>query len=133
MTAPPLRAIRGRPSVSVVIPFRGDARDAAGLGASLETGPFDGAGEVIVADNSDDGAAVGLPPPVLVVPARTERSSYHARNAGAGAAAGDWLLFVDADCVPPPDLIGRYFAEPIGERCGAVAGGIVGVADQDSL
>ena len=35
--------------------------------------------------------------------------------------------------MPEPDLIDRYFAEPIGERGGAVAGGIVGVTEQDSL
>jgi GT2 family glycosyltransferase len=35
--------------------------------------------------------------------------------------------------VPAPDLLDRYFAEPIGEHCGALAGGIVGVTGQDSL
>ena len=68
-----------------------------------------------------------------MVHAPEQPSSYYARNAGAAVASGEWLLFIDADCVPAPDLLDRYFAEPIGERCGAVAGGIVGVADQDSL
>ncbi len=68
-----------------------------------------------------------------MVEASAQRSSYFARNAGAAVASNEWLLFVDADCVPEPDLLGRYFAEPAGERCGAVAGGIVGVGAQDSL
>jgi len=68
-----------------------------------------------------------------VVDASGQRSSYHARNVGAAATSNEWLLFVDADCVPGPDLIERYFDAPIVDRCGAVAGGIIGVAGQDSL
>ena len=52
---------------------------------------------------------------------------------GAAAAAGEWLLFTDADCRPTPDLLDRYFALDPGERCGALAGEIVGDPAQDSL
>ena len=87
-----------------------------------------------MADNTDAGvAAAVLGEVATVIPASAERSSYFARNAGAAVASSDWLLFVDADCVPDPDLLASYFAEPIGERCGAVAGGIVGIGDQHSL
>ena len=97
----------------------------------LELGPSD---ELIVADNTREGVASGAvrrardrrpraPAGVLVL--RPQRRGRR--------ATGDWLLFVDADCVPEPDLIDRYFDEPIGERAGAVAGGIIGVTEQDSL
>src|SRR5207244_4024437 len=38
----------------------------------------------------------------------------------------DWLLFMDADCVPAANLLEAYYAEPIGDDCGALAGEIIG-------
>jgi mycofactocin glycosyltransferase len=123
-----------RPRVSVVVPFRGERPQAETLATALgalELGPAD---QVIVADNSDDGvAAAALSEPVRVVTATGERSSYHARNAGARLATGDWILFIDADCEPRPELLDRYFAEPIPDDCGLLAGGIVGLSEQRSL
>ncbi len=123
-----------RPAVSVVVPLRGDreyARRCRRALERIELGPGD---ELIVADNTAEGvAAAELDGVASVVAAAGQRSSYFARNAGAAEAGAEWLLFTDADCVPCPDLLERFFAEPIGDRCGAVAGGIAGVADQDSL
>ena len=120
--------------MSVVVPFRGDREDVARLGAglgSLELGPGD---ELIVADNSDEGTAAQLlAGPARVVRATGERSSYHARNAGARLAGNDWVLFVDADCEPRVDLLDRYFSEPVPDDCGLLAGGIVGREEQRSL
>jgi GT2 family glycosyltransferase len=70
---------------------------------------------------------------VQVVAATAERSSYYARNAGAAAARGGWLLFMDADCDPTSGLLGAYFARSIPSRCGAVAGQILGDPAQRSL
>ena len=90
--------------------------------------------EVIVADNTDDGALERLGiAGARMVPAARERSSYHARNAGARAARREWLLFLDADCTPGPDLIDAYFAEPIPESWGAIAGQTLGEARQRAL
>jgi GT2 family glycosyltransferase len=120
--------------VSVVVPLFGDldytrrCRQALG---QLELGPAD---ELIVADNTPDAfAATEFDGAAVVVAASEQRSSYFARNAGVVVATADWLLFTDADCVPCPDLLDRFFAEPISDDCGAVAGGIVGVPDQDTL
>jgi GT2 family glycosyltransferase len=88
--------------------------------------------EVVVVDNTSEGAvprARGL----RVVAATGERSSYHARNAGARVARGEWLLFMDADCVPEPTLLDAYFAEWIGERVGALAGEVIGDPTQDGF
>lgn len=120
--------------MAVVVPLRGD-REYAGRArvalGRLELGAED---ELIVADNTVEGVAAELLGDLAtVVHAPGQPSSYFARNAGAAVANADWLLFIDADCAPQPDLLERYFDQPIGERCGAVAGGIVGIAAQDSL
>ena len=53
------------------------------------------------------------------------QSSYFARNSGAAAGDGEWLVFIDADVTAPSDLIERYFEEPPGDRTGLLAGGIL--------
>lgn len=114
-----------RPAVTVVMPFggkRGEASEAAATLRSLERGPDD---ELILVDNSGDAGGLAG---VTIVDATGERSPAHARNAGAGAATGDWILFLDADCRPRPDLIEQYFAEPIGEDVGGLAGEVLGIA-----
>jgi GT2 family glycosyltransferase len=70
---------------------------------------------------------------VRIVRATRERSSYHARNVGAEAAGSEWILFLDADCFPQPNLLIAYFAEPIADDCGALAGQILGAPDQRSF
>ena len=85
--------------------------------------------ELIVADNTAQGvvaSVAGRASRCRIARATAERSSYHARNAGARMAANDWLLFVDSDCVPAPGLLDAYFAEPVPDDCGAVSGLIVG-------
>ncbi len=62
-----------------------------------------------------------------------EASASHARNVGAAAASSDWILFLDSDVIAPPDLLDRFFSEPIGERVGAVTGDIAGIPDTRTL
>lgn len=123
---------RGRPAVSVVVPFGGTTTEVEPLRTALAGIGLDGADELIVADNSG-GAAATLRDIARVVPAIREQSSYHARNAGAAAAKGDWILFIDADCAPGSGLLDAYFAQPPAERTGAMAGEIVGEPGQDAL
>lgn len=129
-----------RPAVSVVVPFRGDGAAARRLLTSLSRLEPAAGDELIIADNSAEqvladprqmGPGVGAT--VRVVPATAERSSYHARNAGAAAAQNGWLLFMDADCGPAPGLLEAFFARAIPSRCGAVAGQILGDPEQRSL
>ena len=114
-----------RPAVSVIVPFAGDTRSAADLFAAFEALERGERDELIVVDNSLAGSALALAPArpgVEVVRAADLRSSYHARNVGARRASGDWLLFVDSDCRPTPTLLADYFAEPVAEGVGALAG-----------
>lgn len=111
-----------RPSVSVVMPFAGDraeATEALRLLAGLERQSED---ELILVDNS--GAAQSSTA-VTVVRATRERSPAHARNVGAHSARGEWILFLDSDCIPPSGLIDAYFQVPVGDSVGALAGAVV--------
>ncbi len=91
--------------------------------------------QLILADNSgaglevagaalEVGAGQGLAG-VSVVRAEGERSPAHARNVGAAHAGRDWILFLDCRLHRPTGPIDAYFAEPIGERVGALAGEVV--------
>jgi len=119
-----------RPAVSVVMPFAGSRADAV---AALETlrglavTPED---ELLLADNSGTAPEAGG---VQVVRARGERSPSRARNAGAERAGRDWILFLDADCVAPPDLLERYFATPVADAVGALAGAVRAAPGGDGL
>ena len=92
------------PSASVVVPARDAAATLPALLASLAGQDLDrGDLEVVVVDNASRDAtalvaeAAGARVVTEVVPGRAR-----ARNAGAAAARGGLLLFVDADCVVEP-------------------------------
>ena len=119
-----------RPSVSVVMPFAGSRAEAEGALAALralDTGPGD---ELILADNS------GVAPPderVSVVAATGEQSPSHARNAGAARASREWILFLDADCRAPADLLDLFFHIPVADDVGALAGAVVPMTGGDGV
>ena len=103
-----------RPSVSVIVPFAGSDAELARCRATM--GAL-GAEQVLVHDNR-----AGEP-----------RSSYYARQAAAGAATGEWLVFLDADVEPQPRLLDAYFDPPPGGRVGVLAGGIEDWVAEDTL
>jgi mycofactocin glycosyltransferase len=88
---------------------------------------------VIVADNRrDGGSAPGDRAGVRLVGAAGLRSPHFARNQGARAAAGEWLIFLDADTTPEPDLLEAYLSEPPEADVGLLAGGIEDVAERET-
>ena len=112
-----------RLKLSVVVPAFNEEkvlpRSLAAIRAAMVA--FDGA-ELIVCDNnsSDCTAAIAREAGAQVVFERVNQIS-RARNAGARAARGDWLAFVDADSYPSRELFVEL-ARVIGEgRC--LAGG----------
>ena len=112
------------------MPFAGDeyaAREAidALLGLDLRVGD-----ELILADNSGLAVARGG---VAVIRALGERSPAHARNVGAASAHGEWILFLDADCRAPRWLLDAYFAVPVADDVGALAGEVVPLLEGDTL
>jgi mycofactocin glycosyltransferase len=117
-----------------VVPFRGDRAGADRLVAALGYLDLRDGDEVIVADNTRGGAdGLTARDGIRVVRAARERSAYHARNEGARLATDDWILFLDADCRPAPGILAAYFAAPIADDCGVVAGQILGEPEQGSF
>jgi GT2 family glycosyltransferase len=118
----------------MVVPFRGDRTGADRLVAALRCLDIRDGDELIIADNTgggNEGLIAGHG--IRVVRAVRERSAYHARNEGARLATADWILFLDADCRPAPNLLAAYFEESISDACGAVAGQILGEPEQASF
>jgi glycosyltransferase involved in cell wall biosynthesis len=121
-----------RPAVTVIAPFAGaeaQLQELVGRLSAVETSPKD---ELIVADNRPR-PAPGRRGPVEIVGATGLRSPAFARNAAARAARGEWLVFVDADTVPRPDLLDAYFDPPPGADVGALGGGIEDVVARPTL
>jgi GT2 family glycosyltransferase len=108
-----------------VLPFRGsDAQLALVLErlAGLELEPGD---SVTIADNrpgARDRAGAGR---VRVLGAGERQTSYHARNRAAAQGSAAWLVFLDADVLPPADLLARYFEPVPGARVGVLTGAVV--------
>jgi hypothetical protein len=126
-----------RPSVSAIVPFGGTSEELAAFARAFAPLRLEPRDELLVVDNSREGLAEHLVEGLrticagaAVVRAARERSSYYARNEGALAAEHEWLLFLDADCHPRADLIGRYFDPPPAAECGAIAGEVLGLEGQ---
>ena len=112
------------------MPFAGDeyaARAAIDALLALDLRVGD---ELILADNSGLAVARGG---VAVIRAAGERSPAHARNVGAASAHGEWILFLDADCRAPRWLLDAYFAVPVADDVGALAGEVVPLLEGDTL
>jgi glycosyltransferase involved in cell wall biosynthesis len=96
--------------LSVVVPAFNEEKLLAGTLRHVRAGlqVFERQGwstEIVVCDNnSTDGSARLARAAGARVVFEPVNQISRARNAGAAAAAGDWLLFVDADSSPSPQL-----------------------------
>jgi len=100
---------RRSPRISVIVPTWNEAKYLPTLFESLrrQTVPPD---EVIVADSgSSDGTPEVARAAGAAVLEGERRGPGEGRNRGARAAAGDVLLFVDADCLLPSNLVETVF------------------------
>lgn len=99
--------------VSVIVPvFRDWDLVPALLEALAAQTPGAGPFEILLVDND-----AGAPPPAPALPGNARilacaaPGSYAARNAGAAAAGGAWLVFTDADCRPDPGWLAAFRPE----------------------
>jgi GT2 family glycosyltransferase len=123
-----------RPAVSVVMPFAGDGAAAAAAIETLLVLDVRPGDELILADNSVMPiAATVTTGAVKVVRAIAERSPAHARNAGAAIAHDDWILFLDSDCLVHHGLLDAYFALPVSDDVGVLAGEVLAAPTGDTL
>lgn len=103
------------PRISIIIPAYDEARNLEECLTALRAAASPGT-EIIVVDDasSDDTPEVAARMGARAVRLASNAGPAAARNAGAQQAAGDVLLFVDADVVVPADLldrVARIFAE----------------------
>lgn len=114
------------PFVSVVIPCHNEER---WIGRTLEavlgqTYPRERF-EVLVVDNGSSDRTVDetrrFPIRLLAEPIR---SSYRARNRGVSDATGEFVAFLDADCIPSPTWLERLVRTATGFGSPLVAGAI---------
>ena len=113
------------------MPFAGDAAAATAALAALRSLRTETGDELILVDNA--GAVAGGQDGIEVVPATGERSPAHARNVGATRARSDWIMFIDADCEPRPDLLDAYFTEPAAGDVGALVGEVLSAPGAETL
>lgn len=116
-----------RPPVSVIVPFAGPQADLERCLAALAGLRLRDGDELIVADNRPEPRPGGP-----VVDASGPRSSYFARGIGADRSTGEWLVFLDADTVPEPDLLDAYLVPGPADDVGVLAGAIEDWVERDT-
>lgn len=112
----------GEVAISVVIPARNAAEHLVDQLQALAGQEWSGRWEVIVSDNGSRDRTVAIAddfkdrlPELRIVDSSRTRGETPARNAGAAAARGDALLFVDADDQVAPGYLAAM-AEALDEH-----------------
>jgi len=104
----PLRAAHVEPEVSVIVPAWNEADELPNTLPVLQRalGELGRSAEIVVVDNaSTDGTAEIARTQGARVVREPERRIARARNAGAAASRGRFLIFVDADTRPSAELL----------------------------
>jgi Glycosyl transferase family group 2 len=121
-----LTGLRLREGDSVLIvdntprPKRGGRRPQDGVGTPGREGAAAVPGEGGDSAVPIEGGAAAVP----ILHAAERRTPGYARNRGAERGGAEWMLFIDADTIPPGDLLDRYFDPEPGERTAVVGGGV---------
>jgi len=108
-----------------VVPFRGVPAQLVELQATLAALELRDGDSLVIVDNTPGASplAAGTRAAPVLAAAGIAAPGY-ARNRGAQQGEADWLVFIDADTVPPPDLLDRYFDPPPAQTTALLAGGV---------
>jgi len=111
-------------TVSVIIPVHNAAATLRACVSSIRASTYETQVEVIVVDDAstDDTAAIAESLGCVLVRRRSNGGPAVARNAGAKAATGEVLLFVDADTEMLPNTIAETVVALSRPGVGAVVG-----------
>jgi hypothetical protein len=118
--APP----RVRPTVDVVVPFLGSGVELEALESRLRPLRLRPGDSLRIVDNRPAASPAASAGDIEVVHAPEQQAPGYARNRGAERGAGEWLVFLDADAIPSPDLLDRYFDPPPAPPTGLIGGGV---------
>jgi hypothetical protein len=117
---------RERPAVDVVVPFVGSADEHRDLASRLSRLVLRVGDTVTIADNR---AAPQGPPAgsstIRLLAARGVATPGFARNRGAAAGVAPWIVFLDADTTPEPELLDRYFEPAPAADTGLIGGAVI--------
>ena len=119
--------------VSVIVPAFNEERLLAGSLAAIcsAMGAFDDAELIVCDNNSTDRTGEIARAAGATVVFEPHNQIARARNRGAAAASGDWLVFVDADSYPDAELFGDVVREA---ATGCIGGGAtVAVGTDDAV
>lgn len=108
-----------------MLPFRGSDAQLALVLERLQGLAREPGDSVTVADNRPGARDREIQGGVRLLGAGELQTSYHARNRAAADGSAPWLVFLDADVLPPADLLARYFLPLPGERVGVLAGAVI--------
>jgi GT2 family glycosyltransferase len=99
------------PFLSVIVPVRDGGGAFRACLDGLARSVYRDFETIVVDDGSADGsAALAARAGARVLAHAEARGPAAARNEGARAAGGEWLVFVDADCEVHPETLGRLAA-----------------------
>lgn len=111
--------------VDIVVPFCGPQSGLDALRERLLAARLEAAASVTIVDNRPVAGAVDRDGPLAVLAAPERQSSYFARNRGARVGSAEWIVFLDADVLPAPNLLSAYLDPRPGAEVAVLAGGVV--------
>lgn len=126
-----------KPLVSVIIPTHNRSDALARTLFELANQQFDKPWEAIVINNrctDDTDEVVGrqpFPVPLQIIHRDDRAGPAAARNAGAAAATGDYLLFMDNDILVEPDFVQRHWNALVSHSGCWIVGQILNLPEQE--